>query len=593
MVVKMIKYAFLVHHQEFAGFLEDIQRLGVLDITKQKRALNEEEKSLLDLLNRYGAAIRQLSRHVAEGEQKDDRDSLEVLARFESIVKERELIEGNLKKLRKEHAEQIAWGDFDVNRIESLDEKGLKLKFFTIASKRFAPEWESQYAIEKINEIGGFTYFVVVTRNGEAVTLPANEVKMPQRSLSTLQAEIDSKEAEFSALEEEYSDLTLYVDSLTNARDLITEKFDFKSVFNGAQRELEGSLVLLNGFAPEPTIAELNSYLDSNSIVYFAEEAKLEDKPPIKLKNNFFAKLFEPIGELYVPPSYNELDLTAFFAPFFVLFFGLCMGDMGYGIVYIVAGFLLSRVTKLAPYRPYLQLMQYLGVGAVLMGLLSGGIFGSEMKNWTILPMHIRESFLETEQMMYFAVGIGFVQIIFGLFIKAYNRARQKGWMHALNPLAWVILLVGLTLFAVPAAAPYAAYVVGTGIFILLFFGAPDAGFFGRIGHGLAELYEITGFFGDLLSYIRLFALGIAGAILGMVVNKIASLALGLPVGLNYLLFSIILVVGHTANLALSSLGSFVHPLRLTFVEFYKNSGFQGGGRYYAPFAKKTTIKKD
>lgn len=594
MIVKMIKYAFLVHHQDFNKFLNDVQHIGVLDITKQKRSLNEEEKSLLDLLNRYGAAIRILSRHKEPGEQKQDRNAFDILERYEVIVKEKEAIETALKKLKKEYNEQLAWGDFDAQAINSLEEKGLKLKFYTIATKRFDPKWEEQYAIQQISSIGGFSYFVVVSQGGEVINLPANEVKMPQYAPSVLQAEIDAKEAEKESLVQEYKELTLYVDLLINERNSISEKFDFRSVFNEAQRELEGALVLLNGFAPETSVEELNKYLEDNGIVYFAEEAKAEDKPPIKLKNNSFAKLFEPIGELYVPPSYTELDLTTFFAPFFVLFFGLCMGDVGYGIVFITIGFIIRNKPKFASFRPYILLMQWLGLGAVLMGLLSGGVFGTEMKNWSVLPAQVRDVFLDTDKMMIFAVGIGFVQILFGLVIKAYNRANQRGWQYGLNPISWIFILVGLAMFALPATAPIAKFIVGGGLFVLLFFGNPDAGIFGRVGHGLAELYDITGFFGDLLSYIRLFALGISGAILGMVVNKIASLALGaLPLGLDYLVFGIILILGHTANMALSSLGSFVHPLRLTFVEFYKNSGFEGGGRYYTPFAKKTTVKKD
>ena len=593
MIIKMIKYAFLVHHMDFTQFLEDIQNLGVIDITKEKRSMNEEEKSLLDLLTRYNNAIRTLSRKRIEGDQLSDKNGIELVERYESIVKEMESLDSTIKKLRKEYQEQLPWGEFDTSSFDKLADKGLYLKFFTIASKRFGSDWLAKYPLEVVSEKGGFTYFVAVVREGETINLPANEVKLPQHSASELYTQLQASESRREELQQSYNELTLYIDHLTYHRNLLAESFDYKSVFNGAKREVEGTLMLLTGFVPEGSTEDLNKYLDSKGIVYFTEEAKAEDKPPIKLKNNTFAKLFEPVGELYVPPSYTELDLTAFFAPFFVMFFGLCMGDVGYGIVFILIGFLIRNKPKFAEFRPYILLMQWLGLGAVVMGMLSGGVFGTEMRNWAFLPQNMRDMFLDTDKMMIFAVGIGFVQIIFGLFIKAYNRAKQRGWQFGIAPIAWILILIGLGMLLAPNLAYIGKVLSLTGVGLLLIFSNPEAGIFGRIGHGLVELYDVTGFFGDLLSYIRLFALGISGSILGMVVNKIASLALGVDLyGVEYIIFGLILLIGHSANIALSSLGSFVHPLRLTFVEFYKNSGFEGGGRYYIPFARRTKTEK-
>jgi V/A-type H+-transporting ATPase subunit I len=595
MIIKMIKYAFLVHHEDFASFLEDVQRIGVLDVTKEKRNLNEEEKALLELSGRYNAAIKVLQRNQENQDQLFDRDSQDVLERFEAILKEREILEADLKKLKKEYSEHSPWGDFDSNAIQDLESKELKIRYFTIPTKRFNPEWELLYPIQVINELNGVTYFACVQPDAENFSVPATEVKAPQQSASKLKDSIDKVESEQESLKKELLSLSQYVEMLVNTRSSLLEKIDVKSIYYGVKREVEGSVAVVSGFAPVTSVDELNQYLESKSIVYLTEEATVKDNPPIKLKNGKFASLFEWIGELYVPPSYNELDLTPFFAPFFVMFFGLCMGDIGYGVVFIIAGFILRNKPALANFRPFLILMQWLGLGTIVMGLLSGGIFGEEMASWPFLPHNIQKLFLDRNQMMLFAVGIGFVQILFGLSIKAYNRARKhSNWQFAIGPIAWMIILIGAAMYFIEPLKPYFTYLVYSGVGLLLLFSDPDKGIFGRIGMGLVELYEVTGFFGDLLSYIRLFALGLAGSILGLVVNQIAALALGsLPFGLDYLLFGIVLVFGHGANLALSSLGAFVHPLRLSFVEFYKNSGFEGSGRYYRPFAKKVTQQKD
>ena len=125
------------------------------------------------------------------------------------------------------------------------------------------------------------------------------------------------------------------------------------------------------------------------------------------------------------------------------------------------------------------------------------------------------------------------------------------------------------------------------GAVLIVFFGAPEKGWLKSFGSGLADIYNITGVAGDLLSYIRLFALGVSSAILGLVVNEIAFSAQAVPY-IGILLTGLILIVGHTANLMLASLSAFVHPMRLTFVEFYKNVGFIGGGKPYQPFARKS-----
>lgn len=589
MIVKMQKYTFLVHHEDFPNFLEDVQRIGVLDISTEKRSMNEEEKALLELTSRYNAAIRSLQRKRDDREQFTDRMPLEVLERYETIVKDREVLDADLKKLKKEYSDHFPWGDFNPETIKDLESKGHKLKYFTAPSKRYDVEWEAKYPLQVINEMNGVTYFVCVQLEGENYALPATEVKAPIHATSQLKASIEGAQAKISSLEEELKDLARYVDILSITRSALLENIDIKSIFYGAKREVDGSVALVTGFAPYDSIDELNAYIESKSIVCLSEDANVEDNPPIKLKNGTFASLFEWIGELYVPPTYNELDLTAFFAPFFVLFFGLCLGDIGYGVVFLIAGFLLRNKPAFTKFRPYIILMMWLGLGTIVMGMLSGGVFGTEMASWPFLPKNIQKLFLNRNQMMIFAVGIGFVQILFGLSLKAYNRASKNGnWKFALGPIAWIIILLGAATNAIEPLKPFMWHIILTGIGILLLFGNPDKNIFARIGIGAAELYDITGFFGDLLSYIRLFALGLSGSILGLVVNQIAALSLGtLPFGLDYVLFGIILIIGHGANLALSSLGAFVHPLRLTFVEFYKNSGFDGNGRYYRPFAKK------
>jgi V/A-type H+-transporting ATPase subunit I len=333
------------------------------------------------------------------------------------------------------------------------------------------------------------------------------------------------------------------------------------------------------------------------------EKATPEEKPPILLKNKEFSKKFEMIGELYSLPKYGELDLTPFFAPFYMLFFGFCLGDAGYGILMAILALVFKKkVSK--PLKPVLGLVFYLGLSTILFGLIGGTFFGIPLYE-TGLPVYstLAERFAAegtdiNNLLFYLALFFGGVQIIFGLFIKAINETKQFGWGFALGTIGWILLLVGgITIYLItmisnipPENMKIAQYILlGVSGLLILPLNNLGRNVFMNIGSGLWNTYNmITGLLGDLLSYIRLFALGISSAILGLVFNSLAVQMSGdIPV-LNILIMVVILVIGHSINIFMSGLGAFVHPLRLTFVEFYKNAGFTGGGKKYEPFKKLT-----
>ena len=181
---------------------------------------------------------------------------------------------------------------------------------------------------------------------------------------------------------------------------------------------------------------------------------------------------------------------------------------------------------------------------------------------------------------------LGAIQIIFGLIIKSLNQKTQYGWQYAISPIGWILLFIGLGSGYFLGFTTILTAISWLGVSLIIIFSDPKGGIGIRIGKGLWDLYGITGFFGDLLSYIRLFALGLAGSILGFVVNDIALSILGSHPIIGPIFFVVMLIVGHGLNIFIASLGAFVHPMRLTFVEFYKNAGFEGGGEPYNPLKK-------
>lgn len=594
MIVPMRKYAFLAHPSDYKSFLEGVRKVGVLHV-KQKKLEPSEEVVRHKLLHReVSGVISQLKKRKREETGKagvlDETDGLTVVQSVLDLNRKLEQIKQQLATLGKEIAYYEPWGEFSPKIIERLQlEGGIELRFFICPEKKFNPIWKDWYVLEIINTLPPDCFFIVFSHPGEKLDIQAEEIPPPKCSLSELKQKKTTLEG---VIEEVNRQLDQHADQhlplLEKTLLQIEEELDMANVLNHTALTAGDSVILLEGFVPVPKELALKDFCEKSAIVYLSGKPKPKDQPPVLLDNNRYARLFEPIGKLFSLPAYAELDLTPFFAPFFMLFFGFCLGDAGYGVVLLLGATIYKFRAKVS-WRPILSLVQWLSLAAILFGMLTGTVFGINLLQDQFAWLgNIRNFMINSDQAFQLALMLGVIQILFGLVIKTLNLFRQHGLKYALTPVGWIILLLSLLDIAVLKwMNPYSNWIAWAGVGIILLFNDPDAGFFGRLGKGVWELYGITGFFGDLLSYIRLFALGTSGAILGFVINDISLRVLhGVPV-LGPVLFVLLLVVGHSTNLALSVLGSFVHPLRLTFVEFYKNAGFEGGGKAYKPFEKK------
>jgi V/A-type H+-transporting ATPase subunit I len=244
--------------------------------------------------------------------------------------------------------------------------------------------------------------------------------------------------------------------------------------------------------------------------------------------------------------------------------------------------------------RGMLRLGQILGASTMVCGLLTGGFFGFSIYE-TNIPFfqNMKEQvYFDNQQMFVLSLILGVIQILFGMILKIFNRIKQFGFRYALSTIGWVVLLLSVIVaYLFPSLLAMGStphqIVMGVAAIPILFFNSPGKNPLLNLGLGLYDTYNMaTGLLGDVLSYVRLFALGLSGGILASVFN---SLALGLKpdnVVTGSLVFLIIFLFGHAMNMFMNVLGAIVHPMRLTFVEFYKNAEFKGGGKRYEPFRK-------
>ena len=605
MIVPMYKYAFLVYHSAYKSFLKDIRKIGVVHINTKNDEPTPEMQELFRHLNEVDKAVKKLD--MLEPEKSETKPELntgeEVFNRLKTMEKEMEHNHHQVLQLEKEKKQLLPWGDFNWEKVRNLEEKGLHIRFMSCPIRKYEPAWEEEFYLKVITDLDGYRYFVKIEKtengipqNGFDEITGADELVLPERSLSEINAEINNLKSEAESLSHELHQVACHCKSLLKQYyEELQQELSEQNALLQTTEEVEGKVKLLEGWVPETKKADLDAYLEGNNILYTADKPEEEDKVPILLKNNRFAKLYEIIGKLYELPNHKELDLVPFFAPFYMMFFGFSLGDAGYGLVIIAAAQFMKK--KMPNLKPVMSLAQWLGLATVIFGIFTGTFFGIDLINSDITWLeNFKAYMINTDQLFNLAIIFGVIQIIFGMVLKVINISRVRGFRYSLSTIGWLILIVGLgSVYGLKSAevlSPQAAGIaqnsvlIASGILILVL-NHPKRNIFMNVGAGLWDVYSMaTSLLGDILSYIRLFALGVSSAILGLVFNSMAMSMKPDNIILGPLVMIIILVIGHGITIFMSGLGAFVHPIRLTFVEFYKNAGFTGGGKAYSPFAE-------
>ncbi|MDR3093307.1 MAG: hypothetical protein LBU62_01525 [Bacteroidales bacterium] len=599
----MKKYSFLIYHKIYDEFLESIQQAGVVHIAEKQKGVPEDAvdlRRLMDKGERLKSTIKALQQKLdkakmAQSPSCEASEGHQQFKKYQELKSKQEDLKIQQQSLRKEIDNLSVWGDFDLDMLQKIETSGRRIRFYSCRERNFRPEWKDRFDAVEINHVGATVYFVTVTSADINEEPDAEKVRVPEQSLGELQTALQRAIAEADAIESEMVRMAAeHLGDLQEAYRSLRESIDLNKVHLQTEKEADNHLILLEGWVPEIEEAGLTKILDRLDVYYLATAPARDDNTvPVLLKNNRFARLFEPIGELFDLPNYHELDLTPFFAPFYMLFFGLCLGDAGYGLLLLVAGLVL-RIKVKPSMKPFMSLVAVLGAATFVCGCFCATFFGIALLDvdWAWLT-GFKKLMLNSDNLFSLALILGGVQIIFGMIVKAVGQVRRYGWASSFETWGWLILIVGggslyITdekALITPAVARNLCYaVLGISGLLIFILNTPGRNPLINIGAGLWNSYNmITGLLGDLLSYIRLFALGLCGGVMGFVFNDLAMQLSGdIPVVSQFIML-VILLIGHSLNLFMSGLGAFVHPMRLTFVEFYKNSGFEGCGKKYQP----------
>jgi V/A-type H+-transporting ATPase subunit I len=612
MITKMTKYSFVLLTGEKEGFLEQLQELGVVDISRSVKPVDQDSSEMFAKVTRAKKTLEYLeginfakdadAEAIAKATVTVEGDPVDFIEQCRTKLGE---LNTSLANAEKQMKVRLPWGEYDKKAIDGLGELGYTVRYYCVDLKRYDPVWSELQPLQIVNNDGQKVWFVTVAPKGEEYSFPVQEVAAPEGTYAEAAAEAAQIKAEIIGCKAGLLNAKDYIPAIKEACNKELVDLDRYLADSAASSAAEDHITVFTGFAPVENDAELAEAFDKMGVLYIKEEAVEEDNPPIKLKNNWFTRQFESFTGMYGMPVYSEFDPTSIVAPFYLLFFAMCLGDAGYGIVLLLFGLMLNKGwVKFAMFDGLGNIISILGAGTIVVGTLLGTFFGMSLYEAAWVPEAIKNCMIVGEVevpglgvfniQMLLALAIGVFHICLAMTVKAICYTKRFGFRQTVSAWGWLLLIVGGIIVAVlgvakllsPAAIKWAVIVIGVlsalGIYI---FNTPGRNPLMNIGAGLWDTYNMaTGILGDVLSYIRLFALGLAGGMLGQAFNNLGEMVLG--DGSNIVLwlpFVLILLFGHVLNILMSSLGAFVHPLRLTFVEYFKNAGYEGKGAAYNP----------
>jgi len=599
-IVKMMKVFIVGPVDDQVETIHLLQSLGVVHVEPASEMADEYEKknsAVLSQVQRLNRIIEELARFkgrtavtpIAVADEELTAYAEEKLQAFQ----DRDL---RVQSLQRMIAELRPWGNFDLAHIRALEASGVHIRRYRMDAKKFEDFQPPENVMIEVADRKREVLFYTLSFDEPQEIPNATMLSWPEKGL-------DDAEAELGRCKEQIESLSAELASIAERAEAIKKHWIAalnEVAFTGTMATLhrDPHLFGLQGWIPRDQEPTLHKKLEESKLPLHVvtREPFEEEEPPILIRNNWFVQRILPLQSLYGFPKYRHLDPSPFFAFFMVMFFGICLGDAGYGLMLYLIGYLMGRKwggrTEIMDL--VVRLIKAFGVAAIIMGALTGSVFGYgfEDRSWILLDLDVNAG--NPMVLFYISLGLGVIHLtlsyLMGIAQAAYfhEKMQKLGVMFVL----WggALLIARSIWFGAPDMMLNLPLYYGGigllafGILLTLLFPNDSKKWAARLGVGLWNVYGLTGLVGDLLSYARLFGLGIATGSVAAVMNQLAGMALdglGPVIGGPFAL--IIIIFGHAFNLALGILGSTVHSARMHFVESFKNF-FEGGGIEYKPF---------
>ncbi|MBT8041590.1 MAG: hypothetical protein HKP10_04280 [Kiritimatiellales bacterium] len=599
MIVKMKKLTLLCTPAQQKHTLDTLRDLKVIHVEHIKAPEGHElDQARNHLLYVQRAKEVLTARPDTDPTGKDPDELVDTVWRL--IHKEKELKE-TIQALEHERERILPFGDFEPRKIQKLRSTGLFIALYELPIKDTPPAPDGVSIVE-ISRSKTSIYALAVSR--AEFTLPAHEVRLPDQSLSQVEYHIEKAKDALEQTETEFQhyagDLRLVEQIADKAADGVT----YLEVENGMGAE--EAIIYLKGFYPVDREDDIVAAAEENGWGYKLDAVSEEDQPPTLLRNPKWVKPIQAVLDVIgVVPGYKELDVSALFLIFLSIFFAFLIGDAGYGLLFIALtlfGKIKSKGNAAA--QPGLNLLMIMSTSCVIFGALTGNYFGIPTENlWAPLQLPVndfmtgmqadtglRDANVSANHIMFICFLIGAVHITIA---HVWNFIRKINSFACLGDLGWICstwglfflvleMVIGVDAIPVPMMPkPILGSLVGTGAGLILFSILAQKDYFGVVTLAL----DLINNFVDIISYVRLYAVGAASLAIAVAFNEMAT-GIGFK-GLASLGAALILFLGHGLNIILCAMGILVHGIRLNTLEFSGHAGVEWGGIHYNPFKKK------
>ncbi len=598
MIVPMRKVTLLLSARQRTEALKKLRRLGVLHVANVQPPKHESIQSLQDELAEIDRGLELLPPGVPESipesarERLDD-EPLQIARMIDGYDQSRANLASELAEYRDIRSWYDRWGPVSHDDIEILRRAGILVRLY-VADKRSLKFLPPEAQIQIVRQEAGTVYFALFCED-PGHKLPFKEQLVPRIEMADLDRLIARLEEQIAEVDELIAGLAAARDKLAAHRADLLQRLEMQEVLHGMGAEER--FVWLQGFCPARIVPQLTAAAEENGWAWIVAEPDPDDDAPTLVENPKWLRIVQPLFDfLGTLPGYREFDISFPFLLFFSLFFAMIVSDAGYGLVFVVAAFIASR--KAGPEAPKeaFFLVYVLGGATMLWGLLSGNWFGYEdigrlpFFNWALIDSI--DAFSDTNQntLMYLCFLIAVIHLSVAHALRAW---RQINTLKAIAELGWIAII--WTLFFVAGqlvlgegyeAPTFTGLLFAGGSAAILLFANFRKNILTGILITLGDLpLSIISSFSDVVSYLRLFAVGYASVIVAASFNDMA-LAGGISGPVAGLGAALILLLGHSLNIVLCLMGVIVHGVRLNLLEFSGQLGMQWSGREYRPFSE-------
>ncbi|MCK9594074.1 MAG: hypothetical protein PHH68_06685 [Candidatus Omnitrophica bacterium] len=583
MIVAMKKVYCICQAKDAGGTISQLRKLGVMHLEHQQvpqgkdiTSLQEDinlAKSAGDILSRYCRDIEDAPREQAADWRNICRHIIDQDKRLDQLREYSRLLKIRISEWQE-------WGDFDPSLIERLSRKDILIRLYRMSLKELYALPQG-VIVKKISQRNGIVNCLVISR--DKVEVPAKEIVLPKASLGQMRSKLEEDSRLEKMLEKELKKYAGYYSGIGGSRRILEKELEFQRAVSGMGRS--GCCAYLAGYAPIDACVMLQATARDNKWAISIREPAQDDNVPTLIRNPKWVELIKPVlGLLGITPGYRELDVSILFLIFFSVFFGIIIGDAGYGLVYLIlTGLMHKKTGKNKSSGNVFPLFYLLSSCAVVWGMLTGTFFGQEwLVRHGVKPLVPLLNDIKFMQSFCFFLGALHLSIA-----HAWRAVLKSPSLSALADIGWIGVLwsaffLARNLILSEPLPGQVKWLIIAGVGLVILFTNPQRNVFKAIGEGMGTIaLSLMNNFTDVVSYVRLFAVGLAGVAIADTANVMAS---GLGNGVLAVLASAaIAVIGHSLNIALGPMSVLVHGVRLNVLEFSSHAQVSWSGVAYSP----------